>query len=1157
MSGSEIAAMWHGKLSRGLGLEGEVSQEAFFALTEFKHPATGEKLTQRKNNPEKARVGYDFTFSVPKSVSLLYSVTGDARILEVFEKTVAETMGRIEQEAETRVRVGGAFENRTTGNMVWSGFTHKTARPEGAEAVPDPHLHIHAFAFNVTWDPVEEKRKAIEIGNIKARGDYFGTVADSLLAEKLVGLGYEIERTPGVGLGWEIKGVGRDLIDLFSQRTQRIEQVASELGVDSIEGKARLGEKTRQAKNSRYNAEELEEKWDSRMTPEQRVRLQKVYDDANGGEGPPDSPNPSGPDQGAPTFGSDFAARRAVDDALEHYFTRLSAVEEHKILTWAMKRAIGKASMEQVHEAFSRSQVIKREVQVWTGTRIERKQWVTTPEVLAQEAQMLEVGRLGQGTAEPLGRPGYRIQGNLDRGQRMAVEHVLNCPDQMIAIRGAAGSGKTRMMREAIPAIEREVRAQLGEDGRQVFTFAPTAAASRGKLREDGRESGVAALQEANTVYQLLNNDEVQRRVKGQVVWVDEAGLLGIQDMVKLQELSRALGFRVILSGDEKQHSAVARGDAIRVLRQEGVVIPVEVGQIYRQRGQYRDAVQQIADGDINQGFEMLENLPTRDGKGGIRQVEDAQERYRQVANDYLEVTEMGATSMVVSPTHREGRAISERIREGLRAAGRLEGSDREFARLTNLSWTEPEKRDVVRYQAGQVIQFTQHVPGFRSGERLRVIESQGEGLLVREEDGSTAVLQMGKVRADHFEVYQEDRLKLAVGDEIRVTQGGYAALDRFRVENGTRSKVKRIRENGLVELENGKVLHPGFGHWTHGYVSTSHASQGSDVQVVIGSCGQESMKAFNREAFYVMVSRGKDEIRFYTDDKAELKEAARKSGAEMSATEMLKAANENQPPRKMSDDETPKIQEREAPQTGWAQEPITQKDKDLMAARMRGGEGEKVRFSHSMEQREVSPQVGEWRSFVNQQKEAKRDIARGVNGRSVGSGSGVGTPSTPVGQASANEVRVGFRKGNQSSPTGTADLGGQKVAQDKVVKLHRGTVGKVKDVRSRPPEKKPVSSPSRPPEKKPQQTPSPSRPPDHKPQQMSVASKPVGKPASHGLGKKIDLEKARTKSMDNLRMRYKLAQNSNWQRNERAAAMKPTPPKAPMKKPPAKVRKK
>src|SRR6202041_2565819 len=94
--------------------------------------------------------GYDFTFSVPKSVSLLYALTQDKPILEAFRGAVDETMQDIEAEMKTRVRKAGRDENRTTGNAVWAEFIHTTSRP--VEGVPDPQLHAHCFVFNCTMD---------------------------------------------------------------------------------------------------------------------------------------------------------------------------------------------------------------------------------------------------------------------------------------------------------------------------------------------------------------------------------------------------------------------------------------------------------------------------------------------------------------------------------------------------------------------------------------------------------------------------------------------------------------------------------------------------------------------------------------------------------------------------------------------------------------------------------------------------------------------------------------------------------------------------------------------------------------------------------------------------------------------------------------------
>ena len=104
------------------------------------------------------RVGYDFTFSVPKSVSLLYAMSGDQDILDAFRGAVDETMREIEAEMKTRVRMGGKDEDRVTGNMVWAEFIHTTSRP--VDGIPDPQLHAHVFVFNTTWDEEERRWKA-------------------------------------------------------------------------------------------------------------------------------------------------------------------------------------------------------------------------------------------------------------------------------------------------------------------------------------------------------------------------------------------------------------------------------------------------------------------------------------------------------------------------------------------------------------------------------------------------------------------------------------------------------------------------------------------------------------------------------------------------------------------------------------------------------------------------------------------------------------------------------------------------------------------------------------------------------------------------------------------------------------------------------------
>ena len=124
-----------------LGLHGKVDKAAFDSLCDNLHPKTGEPITRITG--EGRRVGYDFTWSAPKSVSVLHAMTGDDAILQAFRTTVRETMNEMEAEMQTRVRKDKQDTDRTTGNWVWSEFVHLTSRP--VANVPCPQIHIHCY----------------------------------------------------------------------------------------------------------------------------------------------------------------------------------------------------------------------------------------------------------------------------------------------------------------------------------------------------------------------------------------------------------------------------------------------------------------------------------------------------------------------------------------------------------------------------------------------------------------------------------------------------------------------------------------------------------------------------------------------------------------------------------------------------------------------------------------------------------------------------------------------------------------------------------------------------------------------------------------------------------------------------------------------------
>lgn len=816
--GQELEGSWRGKAAARLGLSGSVERENWDSLCDNRDPNTGKTLTARQKTPR--RIGYDINFHVPKSVSVLYSLTKDDRILEAFRDSVRATMDDMEAEMQTRVRVGGRNEDRTTGNLVWGEFVHFTARP--VDGVPDPHLHAHCFAFNTTWDESESRWKAGQFAGLKRDAPYFEAVFHSRLARGLEELGLSVERTRK---GWEIDGVPMSVVRKFSRRTALIEKTATEKGVIDPQSKGELGAKTRERKRKEMSLAELRQEWRSRLTAEEHGAIQDVA--ARVGM--------------AGTLESDRAAAEAMALALDHCFERKAVAPEREVLAEALKRSYGQASPAIVTATLAAQDLV--------GADRDGRWLVTTRSVLAEERRMLQFARDGRGSCARLVRSWHAFSREwLNDGQRKAVEHVLASRDRVILIRGAAGVGKTSMLQETAEAIE--------ATGKCVFAFAPSADASRGVLRQEG-------FADADTVARLLVDERLQQRARGQVLLIDEAGLLGTRTMARLFEVAGKIDARVILSGDRRQHGSVERGAALRLLEEQAGLAPAEIKEIQRQKGDYKQAVQALSEGRTERGFRQLDKL------GWIREVPSA-DRYKTLARDYVATVAEGKTALVVSPTHREGEWITGEIRDQLKRSGRLRSGERQFTALKSANLTEAERRDPVNYAPGDVVVFHQNAKGFAKGERITVAETPPP-----------------LDQAAKFQMFHRETLQVAPGDVLRITQGGATVDKKHRLNNGATYTVKGFTRAGDIALTNGWTIAKDFGHLAHGYVVTSHASQGKTVDRVLIGQSAESFAASSREQFYVSVSRARERATVYTDDKPALLDAVSQSDDRLTATEL------------------------------------------------------------------------------------------------------------------------------------------------------------------------------------------------------------------------------------------------------------------------------
>lgn len=836
--GQEVAGKWFGKAAKALGVSGDVTPEAFSALLENRHPVTGERLTPRTKADR--RVGYDLNFHAPKSLSLVHALTGDERIVGAFREAVAETMKELEALTTARVRKGGAQrEERVTGNLVWAEFVHFTARP--IAGTPDPHLHVHCFTFNATFDGAEDRWKAASFIQLKQNAPYCEAAFHSRLSAKVAELGYGVERTRN---GWEVSGVSRDVIDRFSRRTDQIEKLAAKKGITDPHAKDALGAACREGKRHGVTISELRAEWEGRLSDAERMQLGSLRARESG-----------------KARGEAISARQAMDYALQKRFANGSVVEVNRVVAEALRFGVGFVTPDAAWKEFAARGMVVR--------KVADRQFCTTLNVLAEEVSLINFVRTGRGGYAPLGILGEGGKGNrLSSEQMAAVRHILESNDQVIAVRGGAGVGKTTLMKEAVEAIERS--------GTKVFAFAPSAAASRETLRESGFAN-------AETVAHLLTNTKLQKEVRGQVLWIDEAGLLGIRDMWEILKIA-GTDTRVILTGDIAQHAPVSRGDPLRLLQEYAGLKIAEVTKIRRQvvTG-YKEAVAALSKGDLQTAFRRLDDL------GAILEIEDDAERYRMLTEDYLECSRCGSIPLVVSPTHSESAKVTEAIRAARVAAGELKGA-RIFTQYHNLQWEESDRKLAENYTPGLVVQFHQNAKGIRRGEMFKVTgrDEQG-GVLAATATGREVVVPL--TDAARFLVYEERRIEIARGERIRITRNGETA-DGRRISNGNVFTVQRFNKDGDIVLTTGGVLKAEHGHLRHGYCETSHSSQSKSVRDVIVAQSADSFIASSREQFYVTVSRGRASIRIYTDDRQGLQQAVGNSSHRRSAIEFAGLTN-------------------------------------------------------------------------------------------------------------------------------------------------------------------------------------------------------------------------------------------------------------------------
>ena len=878
--GDKIRGQWHGKLAEKWGLHGAVEGAHFRRLSDGQHPITGVQLVRYQTareyvdehgNTVKAmehRAGWDATFSAPKSVSLTALVGGDERVQEAHRASVEVALD--EMERYVQARLGGNLPPETTGNWVAAKFEHDSARPVNGYAAPQ--LHSHVVFFNLTKIEKGETRP-LQPQELYRTQQYATAVYRSELAHHLEELGYEIEH--GKSGQPEIKGYSREYLDASSPRRKQIKE---HLAMENQGGAAAAqiaAHHTREAKIE-LSHEEMQRRHQDmaldfgdqpkRVKAEAKERAYDVSQDSR-----------------------ERIAHSAVTFARERNLEREAVVDERALLADALRRSMGGATLAQVKADF--------EERIKSGEFVEAQRKgsspgriFTTAEMIGYEQDTINTMRAGQDQHPALATFGTRraireAHPDLSDTQRRAVEQILSSRDQVTALEGVAGAGKTSSLAAIREAAERENCIVRG--------LAPTSRAAQ-KLEESGIRS--------NTLQRHLAQTHKGHDERKQLYILDESSLASTRQMNEfLHRLQK--DDRVLLVGDTRQHQAVEAGKPYQQLQEAGI-LTARLDKIVRQKDPgLKEVVEKLSRGQVREAMEKL------DAGGRLHEIVDRDERIAAIAHEYKKQPE---GTLVVSPDNQSRVAINEAIHYAMQDTNRVPYLEyRMKVLVARQEVTGADRQWAAQYEPGNVVRYAKgsKTVGIEPGEYARVetIDEKQNHVTVERENGQR--LTYDPRRLQGVTLYREAERAFSEGDRIQFTAPNRGQ----RVVNRELGSIEKIDESGnlRIRLDSGRAIDFNIRenpHLDHGYAVTSHSSQGqtADRVLIHVDTGQGGEKLVNRRLAYVAVSRGRYDAQIYTNDKTALAEGLGRDVSHRSALEPTRSteprvAQRTEPPSSLS----------------------------------------------------------------------------------------------------------------------------------------------------------------------------------------------------------------------------------------------------------------
>jgi ATP-dependent exoDNAse (exonuclease V) alpha subunit len=648
-------------------------------------------------------------------------------------------------------------------------------------------------------------------------------------------MGYEIER--GEHGQPEIKGYSREYLEASSPRRQQITKRMEAEGRTGAKAAQIAAHQTRDAKQP-LSHDEVRERHQA-MARVHGDQPQRVLAEAAKRPGVELRPEPS---MAAAHEGMSYARERGME--------REAVSDERSLMRDALKHTMGDARLPEIKAEFERRVESRELIGVPRREGLASRAF-TTVEMQGYERELIDRMKSSQGNREVLADGQTREQTieqhpHLSLSQRNAVDTVLTSRDQMMALEGVAGAGKTTSL-----AAVREAAVLAGYE---VEGLAPTSRAAQ-KLGEAGMET--------QTLQKHLARGEQPDDGQKRLYVIDESSMASTKQMHTFVERLRE-NDRVLFVGDTRQHEAVEAGRPYAQLQDAGLRT-AHLDEIIRQKDPaLKEVVEQLARGEVRQAIGSL-NL-----QGRVHEISDRQDRIAEIAREYVRQPK---STLVVSPDNESRREINSHIHRAMQDAGQVKGEEhRVHVLYARQDITGADRQHAQNYEPGDVIRYSKGSKplGIEAGDYARVTDADRETNTVTVKRRNGEELSYDPRRLQGVTVYRDTERTFAEGDRIQMT-APYRDLKLANRELGT---VDKIDSDGNLKLkmDSGREVafnarqHP---HLDYGYAVTSHSSQGqtADRVLVHVDSSQAHGELLNSRMAYVSVSRAQYDVQMYTND--------------------------------------------------------------------------------------------------------------------------------------------------------------------------------------------------------------------------------------------------------------------------------------------------